>query len=233
MTQGEKWWDGRIECWMSIKTSAGWVGLEKPWAIRNEGNPHATQSFLGMKKTVHKPTQQFCGSTFLTSCLYATHINPGMESSAFFIFHNQNVKTLHPTLSQVYNTHSPSSHFCSSSPSSYIPFTQLQTLFHLPHKQLPLPWHLQGKETASWAAIKALLEPKILFLTKKLHCQFIKIIKFYLPCYPWKPWDYSKNGKKLCFAEMLLGAKTNLNHREGRQAGTEKADEDLSCTDAK
>lgn len=128
----------RIECWMSIKTSAGWVGLEKPRAIGNEGDPHAPQSFLGMKKTVHEPTQQFCGST-LTSCLYATYINPGMESSAFFIFHNQNVKTLHPTISQVYNTHSPSSHFCSSSPSSHIPFTQLQTLFHLSHEAASPP----------------------------------------------------------------------------------------------
>lgn len=134
MTQGEKWWDGRIECWMSFKTSAGWVGLEKSWAIGNEGNPHATQSFAGMKKTVHNQPKQFCGSTFLTSCLYATHINPGMESSAFFIFHNQNVKTLHPTLSQTYNTHFPSFHICSFSPSSHIPFTQLQTLFRLSHE---------------------------------------------------------------------------------------------------
>lgn len=96
----------------------------------------------------------------------------------------------------------------------------------------PSLWCLWREDTAPLSRIRTSLEPKTLLPSKNVCCQLTRIIKFYLPCYAGKPWDWSKNGKKSC-SEMLLGAKMKLSHREGKQAGIEQVDEHLSCMDAR
>lgn len=65
------------------------------WPLETQSSPPDFCSFQG-------PLFKVIGSNLLTSCLCPIHINPSMESNAFFIYHNQNVRIFHRTHAQVY-----------------------------------------------------------------------------------------------------------------------------------
>lgn len=143
------------------------------WPLETQTSAPNFCSFQG-------PLLKVFGSNFLTSCPRPTHNNPGMESFAFFIFHNQNVKLQHPTVSQVYKLYQdipgkftislppPTSAFPHPTPTFHPPSSKLFSTYHT--EQLPFPLVPVGgrhcspitRQDISWAKDASAFEERLL-----------------------------------------------------------------------